>query len=171
MSPTPNPLPSDENPKVFDVAKPGEITPPGTSRPVIAPKGPAVPDPTVIHPSDDRGLGTHKNPGLSVPDSVKKDPKEDKPTPKDGDVVANGGSESGSIAALTEAAQQNKQSDKDAEADALQRAELDRLAESKEFFVPLGHGERVVPKSHVPLVAIIIVIAIAVAGATLIFLM
>lgn len=194
MATTNNKKESPDQSKVFDVAKPGESAPPATGRPIITQHpGGMTQDPMVkqketvvskdadaetTKPLEDElseSAATDKKVIAPISDDMKnKDSTDDTPTedPKEGndnqikteDEPLSDGGEAGAVDALAQEVSSKKEAAK-AETEAKkQRAEVQKIIDSKKYVVPIGEeahrksGRRAI----VFLVVFLVILALAI---------
>lgn len=143
---------SSNNKPVFDVSKPGKSAPSATSRPVIVNHGPMMKDPMVSDPDDtdkkdDKPTAaTSESRKIIAPpsDLEKEEPaSEDTPATESEDSKADKkkSAEQAVVDAVVDQAGKKKKS-QPTEEELAKQIEVEKLIESKKYFVPIGEVTR-----------------------------
>jgi hypothetical protein len=166
--------------KVMDVAKPGKSKPVSTSRPVVttlgavmgvdesqavAPTAAAKPiaPPSAAHrtiapinndvkPEDD-----FAEPAVEVSEDAEGNPKEAASEKSEG-------SQSAEVDALAENVASKKEAEKIAEEQLKHDAAIQELVDSKKYFVPLDHDSTKKKSGNMPVVVLLVILILALAG-------
>ncbi len=166
--------------KLFDVTKPGKTAASATSRPIIVGHGGAInQDPMVTPPAEDTkpsensSLQTHGNAVISplkaaVPVEAGKETSETGNTEPintpDTDSVNPESSDSATVDALANEANAKKEQKKEGDENAARVLELEKIIESKQYFVPIGESKRHRSNQRI-LITFILLLIISVVGA------
>ena len=149
-------------PKLFDVAKPGKTAASATSRPIIVGHGSSMKqDPMVTSPPSEEKKGntevsalrSHKE-AVIKPD-VRQDDNEKDESEKIPDAAA--------VDTLAQAANDKKEDQKEAEEVVARVLELEKIIESKQYFVPVGEAKRRRSNQRT-LGVVILLLVLAIAG-------
>lgn len=162
---------SPSAPKLFDVAKPGKTPAGATSRPVIVGHGSTMKqDPMFNSPADEKKAGEdppaqpRKKIVVNPPDHAGDEEKNKADESTDtGEAQNPEASDAAAVDTLASAANAKKENQKESDEAAARAVELEKIIESKQYFVPIGEAKRRRSNQRI-LLTIILMIIITIAS-------
>lgn len=166
---------SPSAPKLFDVAKPGKTAATATSRPVIVGHGSTLKKDPMVNSSEDEKEDTEKVPVRShgpvtiqpLNEITGQDDESKTEEPNDSDIsdtkAPPENSDAAAVDALANEANDKKEAQKENDEAAKRALELEKIIESKQYFVPVGEAKRRRSNQRI-LMVILLLLVLSISG-------